>query len=345
LTQPTDPIQSLPPLAPEPAAPLSGDAPPSPPGFVHRAADWVRRHQGLTLAYVLVAASLGFLGWLYPAPRHMILGMQGVSAEAYYAVSVPAALAVLVAFVAGARRLLLLVSLALVVGVGLWWFFQTGGRLDTDSEPWLVYGLAAAGLAATLLGTVRQNWRAALIGYLPVLVILTAAAWYLSVPRGTGTGQPTAVLPLPPPPVGAVGGAPPPPPPPPPDPVPPPSETGGTGAVLSPPVRSFRPLLAGAAHGLLLGILAGGIAWGFNRERAASVLGAVLGAGAGILLADQYYHQLFRLVEGANISGGLRNPQVLSLSAELGLACLGAVVTSLLGQRAKAPGTTGSQRH
>jgi hypothetical protein len=91
-----------------------------------------------------------------------------------------------------------------------------------------------------------------------------------------------------------------------------------------------RPLLAGLAHGLLLGALARLAAWGLNREKAAAFLGALLGAYGGILLADGYSpHQFgfaladFGLTTGTNIA-------LYSLYAEVCGAFVGALAVSLL---------------
>ncbi len=101
-----------------------------------------------------------------------------------------------------------------------------------------------------------------------------------------------------------------------------------------------RPLLAGLVHGLLLGTLARLAAWGLNREKGAALLGALLGAYGGILLAHLYQPHLYGYALAEVGLATVSNLALYSLYAETCGAYLGALVVSLL---SKAP-TAGTGR-
>jgi hypothetical protein len=86
------------------------------------------------------------------------------------------------------------------------------------------------------------------------------------------------------------------------------------------------PFFEGAFQGLTLGALCRLVAWGLNREKAASALGVLLGAAGGIVLGDLYAMRLYM----ALALSGLVPFGVLGLYAEIGVAYLGAIATALL---------------
>jgi uncharacterized protein (DUF433 family) len=100
---------------------------------------------------------------------------------------------------------------------------------------------------------------------------------------------------------------------------------------------TMQPILAGVFHGILLGALSRVVAWGLNREPAAAVLGTLLGAGMGIMLAETYDTRIYGLLLDSGLGTWRRAIlPYLSLYSECFVAYLFAVLLTLvLGTRRK----------
>jgi uncharacterized protein (DUF433 family) len=101
---------------------------------------------------------------------------------------------------------------------------------------------------------------------------------------------------------------------------------------------SPRVLPAAALHGLLLGALARLAAWGLRREKAAAVLGALVGGYVGLVLVQLYGGRLFSFFLNLGLEWG---HGIRSLYLEVAIAYLGAIALALLGRR---PGDGGRTR-
>jgi hypothetical protein len=98
--------------------------------------------------------------------------------------------------------------------------------------------------------------------------------------------------------------------------------------------HSARPVLLGALHGLLLGLIGRVTAWGFGRPQAAAALGALLGGLLGWLVVDLHGETLWNLVVASGLR--LREYQISFLYyGETCFAYLGAIAAALLSRSAE----------
>jgi serine/threonine protein kinase len=93
--------------------------------------------------------------------------------------------------------------------------------------------------------------------------------------------------------------------------------------------------LAGAFHGLVLGLLVRLVAWGLQRDRGSCALGAVAGAWAGLLVAEGYGVTLHTYLLESGL--GLWHTMTVSLYVETFLAFAAAVVCGLAAGRRPGP--------
>jgi hypothetical protein len=248
-----------------------------PPGPARRAQRWVGQHQALALAYPLAGGGLVLLLALFGWEHKSLFGMeQHVSANSFRYAVLPLTVAVLAAVLVADRRALALGTGLLGAGALLWWYLALGGRWGGGT---LVTALTGTALAATVVGLLVRNWRAALLWQVPGLAVWAAVGWYFD--------------------------------------------------------HSLQPFLAGALHGLLLGAVSRVVAWALRREAAAPALGALLGAAAGVVLADLYGRRFLDVLRTGPVPWG--GSTTLSLYGEVCVAYLGAIAAALLlGRRPRA---------
>jgi hypothetical protein len=103
-----------------------------------------------------------------------------------------------------------------------------------------------------------------------------------------------------------------------------------------------QSLWAGAFHGLLLGAISRIVAWCLNREQAATILGAILGAWGGLMLAEFYESPLQRFLQELGIAQWASS--TVSLYTEACVAYLGAIVAALLGRQPDGASRWGQRR-
>jgi hypothetical protein len=241
-----------------------------PPGVLRRADRWVRRRQGLAVAYVVAGAALVCLFYLFPLTPQLAFGLQGLRPHGLSYAVLPLVPVIVAAFVRAAPRPAALAGLPLAVAAGLAWYFRWGPPLAGESGVWLGRLAGAAGLLAALVGLARRDPWPALLGWLALLGAGAAAGWLLD---------------------------------------------------------SRPALLAACFHGVLLGVAARLAAWGLRADPGATALGALVGGGFALHLAEWYGPPLraYLLDSGISLSFG-----VVSLYLEGCLAYLGAVVAGLL---------------
>jgi serine/threonine protein kinase len=93
--------------------------------------------------------------------------------------------------------------------------------------------------------------------------------------------------------------------------------------------------LAGALHGLMLGLLARLIAWSLNRDRPTCLLGVALGACLGIQLAEWYGFALRNYLNESGVAAW--QMPLYSLYLEISLAFVAAVACGLTAGRRPTP--------
>jgi hypothetical protein len=93
----------------------------------------------------------------------------------------------------------------------------------------------------------------------------------------------------------------------------------------------LAPFQAGVFHGVLIGSIAGAVAWGLRRDRAACVLGAAVGGFVGAVVASWYDIRLLEYMRGSGI--GPWTTYLVSLYFEALLAFAGAIVLGLVAGR------------
>jgi hypothetical protein len=250
-----------------------------PPGPVERLNRWVARNQWLTLTCLGALVALCILVTFFDLFLPGVYGFVGLNSTCLWVAVLPAVALTLTAALAADARVFGLT--AAVVGIAVAGARATsfGARLFPADQPWPIYAATLAGLVGAVVGVLRHNWRAAIFGLIPGLIVCGGAGWYFK--------------------------------------------------------DSAQPLFAGAVHGLSLGFFCRVVAWGLQRPRAPVVLGGLVGAVAGLLLADQYAPRLFADLQ--RLSPGVWNRFTLSLYAEVAWAYGGALLLGLLSPPVRRP--------
>jgi hypothetical protein len=105
--------------------------------------------------------------------------------------------------------------------------------------------------------------------------------------------------------------------------------------------RNATPFLAGAVHGLLLGLLARIVAWGLNRDRATCALGTAVGAVVGLQLGEWYGFSFRNYLSESGL--GLWHMWLYSLYLEICVAFAAAMVVGMTTGSAPLPRHAGAR--
>jgi serine/threonine protein kinase len=152
-----------------------------PPSAVEKLNRWVSRHPVLLTAYLLSGVALFLLLHLQGLLALMVFGTKGVSSDGLHYAAMPIAGLVLIGVLRTNARLF---SVAAVLLGGAWatWYGRSGLKLTDAAEPLPLRLLAAAGLAAILVGLLARGRRGLLLALLPALGVGTLVGW--SIDKG-----------------------------------------------------------------------------------------------------------------------------------------------------------------